>query len=561
MNQSHLTLKYRPQVFAEVLGQDAVCRILSRAAAESAVAPAYLFSGTRGVGKTTLARILAKAINCARGPAAEPCNQCDNCLQITRGSSVDVVEIDGASNTGVEHVRRLKEDVGYAPIEYRYKVIIIDEAHMLSKAAFNALLKTLEEPPAHVAFIMATTEAQRFPATIVSRCQHYVFKRLSQQQLEEHLAGILEKEGVTFDPAAVTLLARRGAGSVRDSLSLMSQVMALGADSLAEEDVRQVLGLTGHETLFELFEALSSKDCRAISGLLQRILDQGLDLGFFLRELTMAWRNLFLLRQTDGQGLDLIQASDADAERWVEWSRRFPLAQVHASWQLTLEGQRRVLTSVEPALALELLLLNLAFLSDLLPVEALSPGGTPSQSGGREGPEGPHPSGPAPVRSGTAGRGANSAEGSGTHDAPQQSSPVHPVSQESVPQQSGPDRTADGADWPGFVRFCEVTCREAGRPLPLKQVTGQLDGAVLKLVCTSRVQCERLKEREKFDQLCRLAAEYFGSGVSVEVTAGAATARPNVAEVKSRAHDHPVVQEARKVLNAQVIDVRPVDPR
>ena len=189
MSQESLTARYRPQSFAEVAGQDAVKRILSRAAASGRVAPAYLFSGTRGVGKTTLARIFAKALNCQNGPAAEPCNQCPICRQITLGVAVDVVEIDGASNTGVDNVRRLKEDVGYAPLECRYKVIIIDEAHMLSKQAFNALLKTLEEPPGHVTFIMATTEPEKFPQTIVSRCQHFVFKRLPQADLVRHQIG------------------------------------------------------------------------------------------------------------------------------------------------------------------------------------------------------------------------------------------------------------------------------------------------------------------------------------------------------------------------------------
>ena len=191
MSISSLTAKHRPQTFAEVAGQQAVKTILSRAAAEDRVAPAYLFSGTRGVGKTTIARIFAKALNCVEAPTAEPCNRCHRCKQATAGVFPDVIEIDGASHNKVDDARSLKEDIGYAPLEGRYKVIIIDEAHMLTVQAFNALLKTLEEPPARVTFIMATTEVRKFPATIVSRCQHYVFQMLSQQELSAHLADIL----------------------------------------------------------------------------------------------------------------------------------------------------------------------------------------------------------------------------------------------------------------------------------------------------------------------------------------------------------------------------------
>ncbi|MBA4357635.1 MAG: DNA polymerase III, subunit gamma and tau, partial [Desulfovibrio sp.] len=184
-----LTAKYRPRLFAEVAGQDAVRAILSRAAATGKIAPAYMFSGTRGVGKTTIARIFAKALNCEQAPAPEPCNVCSMCRQATQGTAVDIIEIDAASHGGVNDVRALKEDVGYAPLEGRYKIFIIDEAHMLSTAAFNALLKTLEEPPARVTFILASTEAHKFPATILSRCQHYVFKMLPQADLAAHLEG------------------------------------------------------------------------------------------------------------------------------------------------------------------------------------------------------------------------------------------------------------------------------------------------------------------------------------------------------------------------------------
>jgi len=412
MSQTHLTHKYRPQRFSEVAGQQVIKSILSRAAATGAVAPAYLFSGTRGVGKTTIARIFAKALNCERGPAAEPCNQCAHCRQIQAGAAVDVMEIDGASHTGVDNVRSLKEDVGFAPIDCRYKVFIIDEAHMLSKGAFNALLKTLEEPPAHATFIMATTEPHKFPATIISRCQHYTFQRLGQKELEEHLTFLLDAEHLAFDADAVALLARRGAGSVRDAMSLLGQVLALGGDRLTSADVRQVLGLAGREIMFRLLAAIQGRDCLGVSTILREILDQGLDLGFFLRELTECWRTLFLLGQSGEAALAVLDISADEAPQWLEWTRRFDPAHVHACWQLTLEGQQRVKGSLEPALALELLLLNLACLPRLLPLGDIArtgaapagPSAAPAPSAPPAGQGGPPPQ--APPRPTPAPRGA-----------------------------------------------------------------------------------------------------------------------------------------------------------
>jgi len=380
MSHTALTAKHRPQTFAQVAGQETVKAILSRAARDQRVAPAYLFSGTRGVGKTTLARIFAKALNCRSAPNAptgEPCNSCDLCRAITLGNAVDVVEIDGASNRGIDDVRRLKEVMGYAPMEGGYKIFIIDEAHMLSREAFNALLKTLEEPPARVTFIMATTEPHKFPATIISRCQHFVMQALPESALVAHLSQVLGAEGVAFDDSALHLIARRGAGSVRDSMSLLGQVLALGDAGLAggrltEGSARSVLGLAGQEAFMALLQAVKHADSVALSALLRELLEQGLDLGFFLRELTALWRALFMLRQSGERALGVVDLPENEARRYLELSQDFSLQHIHACWQMTLEGQRRVLTSLEPALALELLLLNIGMLPQLLSLEHLS---------------------------------------------------------------------------------------------------------------------------------------------------------------------------------------------
>lgn len=374
MKHLSLAARYRPQNFAQVAGQDMVKAVLSRAAAEDRPAAAYLLSGTRGVGKTTIARIFAKALNCQHAPGPEPCNQCEQCRKITQGVHVDVTEIDGASNNSVEDARSLRETIGYAPMEGRYKIFIIDEAHMLTRNAFNALLKTLEEPPERVVFIFATTEAHKFPITIVSRCQHFVFRHLSEDALFAHLTAVLRKENAAFEEGAVRLIARRAAGSVRDSMSLLDQTLALGGEELTVAATRQVLGLAGQELFAELFTALHGQDCAAVANLCGQILQQGVDIGFFMRELAGNLRNLFLLRQSGQAIVPSLRLPADEAALWQGIAPQFSAAHLHAAWQMALDAQRGIVQSPEPAAALELLLLNLALLPQLLPVGQATPG-------------------------------------------------------------------------------------------------------------------------------------------------------------------------------------------
>ena len=516
MTHIPLTAKYRPQRFSDVAGQETARAILSRAAAEDKIAPAYLFSGTRGVGKTTMARILAKAVNCVEAPGAEPCNECAHCRHITQGSSVDVVEIDAASHGGVDHARSLKEDVGYAPMECRYKVFIIDEAHMLSPAAFNALLKTLEEPPRNVTFILATTEPHKFPATIVSRCQHFAFKRLPLPGLEAHLKRILDAEGVEYEAPAVNLLARRAAGSVRDAMSLLGQVLALGSAKLEAAEARRVLGLAGQDVFLRILEGVRDRDCVAISTILREILDEGLDLGFFLRELANVWRTLFLLRQAGDKAESLLDASDEEIALWRGWAGEFAPSHIHACWQLTLEGQRRVLTSLEPALALELLLLNLAYLPELLSLEQFAGQGTPPQGERPEPRRSPPPARPAPPP-----QSAPPAPPPTSRTAPpprEQNAAAPPVAppparEESREIPSGPK------DWEGFLRHVQHNAEGAGSVTHhLKQCQGEFVDGVLSLQCAIPFAREALAKHANGPVLQRLAQGYFGREATVSIT-------------------------------------------
>jgi DNA polymerase-3 subunit gamma/tau len=612
-----LTAKYRPQNFAQVVGQEEICTVLSRAAALDRIAAAYLFSGTRGVGKTTIARIFAKAVNCQTAPTPEPCNYCRHCRQITSGSAVDVAEIDGASNRGIEQARRLKEDVGYAPLEGRYKIIIIDEAHMLTKEAFNALLKTLEEPPPGVTFVMATTEPQKFPATIVSRCQHFVFKRLTQTQLEAHLRHVLEQEGRPFEPAATVLLARRAAGSVRDGMSLLEQVLTIGDGVLRLEDVRRVLGLAGGELFQRLITAIRAQDCVAVSDVLRVLLDQGLDLGFFLRELVELWRNLFLLRQAGEKALTILELPDAEARIWLAEAAAFSPTYIHAAWQITLEGQRQVLTSLEPAQALEMLLLNLTYLPQLLPLERLADsraeGGRhesgisvsavqarpkpttpprPLSASTGSGTASPIPTPKAVPSSGTqysesAGLTGSVSEMSGmtgasgapeTAEASKNPLPAlaSAASAASANMQPGPAPVATTNDstfsklnpplemptWASFLEHYDALCKKSEACLPgLRQVNADLQGKELTLRCLTSFQYEGLQAPQKWRSLEHLLREYFGPALQIKLlpplqSDGKTQRRPNSGNDGEQL-DHPLVREFAERFQAKVISLEP----
>ena len=295
--------KYRPQVFDEVVGQDHVVRTLSQAVAEDRLHHAYLFTGPRGTGKTSTARILAKAVNCEQGPTASPCNVCTQCVGITNGSSVDVIEIDAASHGGVDDVRDLRDRVAFSPASARMKVYIVDECHMLSTAGWNAFLKTVEEPPGHVLFVFATTEPHKVLATILSRTQRFDFKRVSADVLAGHVRDLCARESVTIDAEAVEMVVRAGDGSVRDTLSVLDQVMAFTGASVSAAAVADVLGMTPADLLGRAADALAARDVAGVMTLVQDMADGGADPRQFARDLVEHLRALFLLQVAPDGGL------------------------------------------------------------------------------------------------------------------------------------------------------------------------------------------------------------------------------------------------------------------
>ncbi len=363
-----LARKYRPQRFDDLVGQEHVARTLTNAIALDRVHHAFLFTGARGIGKTSAARILAKALCCEKGPTATPCGVCAICQSVASGQSVDVLEIDGASNTGVDDVRTLREGVRYLPAEARKKVYIIDEVHMLSTSAFNALLKTLEEPPAHVVFIFATTEVHKIPATILSRCQRYDFKLLSTNALTAHLAHVLAAENIDCEPEAVRLVAREAAGSVRDGLSLLDQVLAyVGREKVTRERVAEVLGVADRTLLFHLAGAVLGREVATALRALADAVDRGVDLVQLARGFLGLLHDLEIAALV-ADAADLIDATPeeiADARKLTEKTPRGLVTSLFERWARAVEDAAR---SQTPRLIIEMALVDLCFAEPLLPL-------------------------------------------------------------------------------------------------------------------------------------------------------------------------------------------------
>ncbi|MDF0604621.1 DNA polymerase III subunit gamma/tau [Neisseriaceae bacterium TC5R-5] len=336
MNYQVLARKWRPKRFADLVGQEHVVRALSNALHEHKLHHAYLLTGTRGVGKTTIARILAKSLNCETGTTAEPCGECSACTQIDAGRFVDLLEIDAASNTGIDNIREVLENAQYAPTAGRFKVYIIDEVHMLSKSAFNAMLKTLEEPPAHVKFILATTDPQKVPVTVLSRCLQFALRNMTPQQVASHLAHVLNVENITHETAALSLLGRAAAGSMRDGLSLLDQAIAYGMGAVKESDVRAMLGAVDSHYLYALLQALSDGDGRQLMAEAAELTERGIGFDSVLSELAMLLQQI-ALAQTVPQAI-----ADDEPERDTLFTLAAKIApeEVQLYYQIAIHGRK-----------------------------------------------------------------------------------------------------------------------------------------------------------------------------------------------------------------------------
>ena len=383
MTYQVIARKWRPQAFADLVGQTHVTETLQNAIKNNRVAHAYIFSGARGVGKTTAARILAKALNCAKGPTPEPCGECDSCKEIAAGTSLDVIEIDAASNRGIDQIRELREMVRYAPAAARHKIVILDEAHMLTGEASNALLKTLEEPPERVIFVMATTQPEDLEDTIRSRSQHFHFRALTFLEITNRLQYIAKQEKLKIDEGALSVIARMAEGSMRDALSLLEQARAYCGDEIRDKELRELLGVVPEDALNELVEAIATQSADRALGLVHTLQKEGRNLQHFCREAIRHLRNLLIARVC-GADSDLIAATPEQRPGLAKAAALFSEEDLTRYFQILLQTDDDVRRKMDPRVHLEMGLLRLINAGRLAPLEELlaEVSGANGQTGG-----------------------------------------------------------------------------------------------------------------------------------------------------------------------------------
>ena len=569
-----LARSWRPQTFDEVVGQRHVTRTLKNAILQGRVAHAYLFTGPRGVGKTSLARILAKAVNCVDGPTAEPCGQCAHCVEIRDGSSLDVQEIDGASNRGIEEIRELRENVRYLPSGCRFKIYIIDEVHMLTKEAFNALLKTLEEPPAHVMFIFATTEVHKLPPTILSRCQKFLFRRVGTGDLQEHLKRILEKEGIEFESAALAILARQADGSVRDSLSLTDQVISYGDRKVTAELVKEVLGMVDRLLLLGLIGAMAGKDLPKIVETLEDVFMGGYDLRRFYFALVLELRAL-LIRKL-GASVDGGDTDDEEATRSL--LDRLSMEWLHAAQHELLKLDAELRYASDPRLVLELGLLKIAHLSDFYGLDALPPLETVSSPDATP----PPTERPAPASESSSVRESGTAYEKASDFDMVENEPIDEVvTLDPAPESSAPGEEAfgeaevDGSEpserpealvsvpfeVPRFLDALRLQKPSLAFILKTAELTlTEEDLLLMRIPGGPSFNSSMVKDAR--EELADLASEISGRKVAVKIEEGGAPAPVTIAQetldeslgqMQKRALEHPIIEDIRTVFRGELI--------
>jgi DNA polymerase-3 subunit gamma/tau len=552
-----LARKYRPQTFSELAGQEHVSRTLQNAIDSGRVAHAFLFTGARGVGKTSTARIMAKTLNCERGVTHEPCNVCPQCIEITKGTSTDVFEIDGASNNGVDDVRDLRDNIKYLPSHSRYRIIIIDEVHMLSTNAFNALLKTLEEPPEHVKFIFATTEPHKLPVTILSRCQRFDFKRVTLPKIIARLREIAGKESVTVSDSSLALIARKGDGSMRDSLTAFDQVLAFCGNSISDEDVGTLLGTIDRRLLADISAAIFGGDTQSVLAGVRQVDLVGYNMRQFCQELIEHFRNLLIIRSVK-KPEEILEITAAELDELQQQSLHISALDIQRRLTLFIKAESEMAYASFPRLIVEMALLKAALLAPLLPIQELIEKIKSLETAAVHTPSLPWETArvaPAPV--------PQQAEPS--HAAP--SRQAHPAAVDALPPQSG----GGHSDWGRFVAFVNEKDRQLGSVLehgsPLKQESGLIEIGFP----AGSYYLTAAQDAEFIAEVKALACSFSGGDTAIRIKpieSGFAEApmslsekkksdaTQHLAELKQEAANHPLVKEAERVFGCSITDVR-----
>jgi DNA polymerase-3 subunit gamma/tau len=555
-----LARKYRPQRFADVLEQEHITRTLENAIAAGRVAHALLFTGPRGTGKTTVARILAKAMNCQAEPAAVPCNQCRSCQDITAGHAVDVYEIDGASNNSVDQIRELRENVKYMPAHSPYKIYIIDEVHMLSTPAFNALLKTLEEPPAHVIFMFATTEPHKIPVTILSRCQRFDFRRVRLSAIAGHLAMICRREGIDGSPESLDVIARESGGSVRDSLSLLDQVMASGQKTIPHSQVLETLGVVDRSQLKQLADALLAGEPLAFLGGLDEIFDRGHDIKKLFADLLEYFRDLWVI-QSSPEPRKAVDLPVDEIDALQAWSRQVSSVTLQQILDILYREEPTVRLSPQPKLALEMAFFRTLSMRALLSIDTLirKVEDLRQEIGGRGGDRQPAGRGTPRVDDG------RSAGALPLPDGPP--SPVAATAPATVLERGGGGLAAESqnplaAAWQGLVQSVSRNHPSLGANLK-KCGLRHADSKRVEIIAPASPFISTMLQREKnLSLLKKVCAEVFGGRPDVIVTAageGGDSSTERRDRHQSRVQEtlnHPLVADAIEIFNGKLVDVQ-----
>jgi DNA polymerase III subunit gamma/tau len=551
-----LARKYRPQTFSQVIEQDHVTRTLSNAISSNRVAHAVLFSGPRGTGKTTVARILAKAMNCQQGPTPSPCNQCRSCREITSGNAVDVFEIDGASNNSVDQVRELREHIKYMPAHSTHKIYIIDEVHMLSVPAFNALLKTLEEPPPHIMFIFATTEPQKIPITILSRCQRHDFRRISLKSLTAHMAYICQQEDFKIPDESLTLIAREATGSMRDALSLLDQILSCYKGAASHDQVLEILGVIDRKYVFDIGSAILHGDIAAILDALDDCYHRGHDLKKLYSNLLEHFRNLLVVKM--GKNVNkLVDLPDAEVDQMIAQIDQVPPGTLSQIFDHLYREEASIRLSADTRLALEMAFIRMDQMEPLLPIDVLidkldllkQEFSNPSNNS--------KSSQPPVIKSETSG----SAQHLQTEGLDSASEPLNSVP--GAAASSGDWLNDLGAVWDKLSKIIAETNPSLG---------ASLSKCRLRQVAADRVEIEvhangftvSMLQREKNKAvLKKVCAQYFGNEKDIVLIAqgdsndeGPKKKSQNDHLLKKKALSHPAVVDALEIFNGKLIDVK-----
>jgi DNA polymerase-3 subunit gamma/tau len=542
--------KWRPQTWDEVVGQDHIVLTLRNAVRAERVAHAYLFAGPRGTGKTTTARILAKAVNClADSPADRPCNRCVRCQAVTEGRFLDLIEIDAASNTSVDDVRDLRDKINFAPNEGRYKVYIVDEVHMLSTAAFNALLKTLEEPPSHAIFVLATTEIHKIPATVLSRCQRHEFRRLPVAILVDYLSAKLSQEGMQAEPGVLELVARQATGSLRDAISLLDQLGSAG-EVIALLQTQVVLGTATGEAVRQAIDALLAKDVALGLTLINRALDGGADPRQFARQVVDYLRGLLLARMGDAH---LLEATPEDRAEMARQAQRFEvpelLAAIRAFNQAGLESR----AGWQPSLPLEMAFIEVA---------QAKPGVVETQRGSPASASPERPSAPENEPSPVPSTGARSARPANPAPASQASREAEPAESASPRSESNPARLTFQTILDHWREILAAARRRDPRTQALLNSCRPmgLEDGVLVLGFASDLLRDKMEKGHSLGLARDALQEVLGTSLQVRsALTGGATGGGDEAGAQA-VQDNGMVATALRDLGAQVVDVKPVPP-